>query len=82
MTILSLPIVVVARTVAAMKARQAVSKSSVKISGRDVAATWKVLVALGLVPILWFVYTWLSGILATSVGMAARSVDSSLYACA
>jgi glycerol-3-phosphate O-acyltransferase/dihydroxyacetone phosphate acyltransferase len=49
------------RLVSASKARQAVVKSSVKIHGRDVAATWKVLVALVLLPVLWVTYTWLSG---------------------
>lgn len=41
-TLLSIPLLVTSRLVAAFKARQAVSKSKVKIYGRDVAATWKV----------------------------------------
>ena len=52
---------------AAFKASQALAKSKVKIYGRDVAATWKVLVALVLVPVLWGLYTYLSGSIALHV---------------
>ncbi|ORY98031.1 hypothetical protein BCR43DRAFT_438369 [Syncephalastrum racemosum] len=39
------------------KAREALANSSVKISGRDVLATWKLLVGLVLIPTLYGVYT-------------------------
>lgn len=43
--------------VACAQARQAVKSSSVKIYGRDVSATWKLLVAVILAPALWLLYT-------------------------
>lgn len=55
--LLSIPFVLVTRHVAKKKAAEAVAKSSVKVAGRDVVATWKVLVAIGLWPIMHFVYT-------------------------
>jgi len=55
--ILALPFVLVARYVSAKKAREAVAKSSVKIKGRDVIGTWKIIVALVFVPALHFFYS-------------------------
>ena len=60
-TLLGLPLLLLPRIVSAFKSSQALRKSKVKIYGRDVAATWKVLVALVLVPVLWGFYTYLSG---------------------
>lgn len=64
MTLLSVPLLIFTRSIASCKVRQAVAASSVKIYGRDVAATWKLIVALGLAPILWLIYTSLSGFIA------------------
>ena len=76
MTLLSLPVLILTRLVSASKARQAVVKSSVKIHGRDVAATWKVLVALVLLPVLWVTYTWLSGELVRALYLGGGSGGS------
>ena len=76
MTLLSLPVLSLSRLVSASKARQAVVKSSVKIHGRDVAATWKVLVALVLLPVLWVTYTWLSGELVRALYLGGGSGGS------
>ena len=43
-TLVWLPVLLLTRIVSAFKASQALRKSKVKIYGRDVAATWKVLV--------------------------------------
>jgi glycerol-3-phosphate O-acyltransferase/dihydroxyacetone phosphate acyltransferase len=56
--IASLPFVLIARYVAHKKAAEAVAKSSVKIAGRDVLATWKCLVVIGLWPTMHFMYTF------------------------
>lgn len=56
---ISLPFIAVTRVVAQRQARLAVLKSSVKIAGRDVIGTWKVLVAIGLWPTMHFLYTFL-----------------------
>ncbi|KAI9302049.1 hypothetical protein BJ944DRAFT_167971 [Cunninghamella echinulata] len=55
--ILNLPIAIIAKVISTRKAREALAGSSVKISGRDVLATWKLLVGLVLIPTLYGVYT-------------------------
>jgi len=57
MALLCLPMTLVTRSVARCKTREAVQASSVKIYGRDVAATWKLMVAIVLAPSLWLTYT-------------------------
>lgn len=55
-TILYGPVGLVASRISAKKAKEAVAGSSVKIKGKDVLATWKVFVAIALVPALTLVY--------------------------
>ncbi|WAR56143.1 hypothetical protein PtB15_6B888 [Puccinia triticina] len=54
--ILNCPMFICASYVSRKKAREALAASSVKIAGRDVLATWKVLVSLGLAPPLYIIY--------------------------
>lgn len=54
--ILNSPMFICASYVSRKKAREALAASSVKIAGRDVLATWKVLVSLGLAPPLYIIY--------------------------
>ncbi|KAF8924493.1 hypothetical protein EDD21DRAFT_389134 [Dissophora ornata] len=56
-TLMNLPVAIVARVISNRKAREALAASTVKIAGRDVLATWKLLVALGLMPVLYFSYS-------------------------
>ncbi|KAF9323090.1 hypothetical protein BG006_001767 [Podila minutissima] len=56
-TLMNLPIAIVARVISNKKAKEALAASTVKIAGRDVLATWKLLVALGLMPALYFSYS-------------------------
>ncbi|KAK3806421.1 MAG: glycerol-3-phosphate O-acyltransferase [Benniella sp.] len=56
-TLMNLPVAIVARVISNKKAKEALAASSVKIAGRDVLATWKALVALGLSPVLYFFYS-------------------------
>ena len=55
--VLFLPLLVCTRSVAACKAAQAVRGSSVKLEGRDVLSTWKIMVSLVAYPALYIVYT-------------------------
>ena len=55
--LLASPCIVITRYVAYKKAAAAVRGSTVKKTGLDVAATWKVLVAIVLVPVLHITYT-------------------------
>ncbi|CAG8482124.1 10324_t:CDS:2 [Paraglomus occultum] len=57
--ILNLPIVLISRWISGHKAKEAVAASSVKVAGRDVVATWKVLVALVVTPILYGFYAFI-----------------------
>lgn len=55
--ILNLPVVIVAKIISAKKASAAVKGSTVKIAGRDILATWKILVGLVLLPMLYAFYS-------------------------
>eukprot|EP00045_Choanoeca_perplexa_P010970 m.114133 g.114133 ORF g.114133 m.114133 type:complete len:418 (-) comp15466_c0_seq1:297-1550(-) len=59
--VLGLPILGACRLVARTKARQAAAKSSVKLMGRDVMATWKLLTAFVVVPVMLLTYSLAAG---------------------
>jgi glycerol-3-phosphate O-acyltransferase / dihydroxyacetone phosphate acyltransferase len=63
-TVLFAPVFVASKMISIRKAREALAGSSVKIQGRDVMATWKVLVAMAFTPIL---YNFYCGLLAFKV---------------
>ena len=54
--ILFSPIFVATRMYSRKKAREALAGSAVKIQGRDVMATWKILVSMGLAPVMYNLY--------------------------
>ncbi|WFD00313.1 hypothetical protein MYAM1_003061 [Malassezia yamatoensis] len=58
--VLNAPIVLLAKVVSKRKAKQALAASQVKVYGRDVLATWKILVSLGVTPVLYAGYTALA----------------------
>lgn len=51
------PVFVATKTISREKAKTALAGSTVKIRGRDVMATWKILVALGLAPTIYHIYS-------------------------
>ncbi|KAK3316274.1 hypothetical protein B0H66DRAFT_625254 [Apodospora peruviana] len=55
--ILFAPVFVATKVISRQKAKMALAGSTVKIQGRDVMATWKLLVALGFAPVLYNFYT-------------------------
>lgn len=55
-TILFAPVFFAARRISRQKAAQALKGSTVKIQANDVLATWKLLVAMGLAPVLYVSY--------------------------
>ncbi|ORY62697.1 uncharacterized protein BCR38DRAFT_346962 [Pseudomassariella vexata] len=55
--VLFAPVFIVSKIISIRKAKTALAGSSVKIAGRDVMATWKLLVAMGFAPILYHFYT-------------------------
>ena len=54
--VMGLPILFACRVVSEAKARAAVASSSVKLVGRDVKATWKILTATAVIPIYFLFY--------------------------
>ncbi|PLW09230.1 hypothetical protein PCANC_22696 [Puccinia coronata f. sp. avenae] len=71
--ILNSPMFICASIVSRKKAREALAASSVKIAGRDVLATWKVLVSLGLAPPLYIIYV------AVAIWLAVKNDFSRKY---
>ncbi|KAH9934780.1 uncharacterized protein B0H18DRAFT_978214 [Fomitopsis serialis] len=67
--ILNAPIFLAASAMSRKKAREALAGSVVKISGRDVMATWKILISLGLAPILYGFYAFLATMIAVRAGV-------------
>ena len=51
------PVFVASKLISIKKSREALAASTVKLQGRDVMATWKLLVALAFAPILYVFYT-------------------------
>lgn len=66
-TILNMPIIVLAKVISKRKAKEALAASQVKLFGRDVLATWKILVSLCVTPILYITYA------ATATAVARRT---------
>ncbi|PAV23717.1 glycerol-3-phosphate O-acyltransferase [Pyrrhoderma noxium] len=62
--ILNGPIFILASVLSKKKAKEALEASTVKIAGKDVLATWKILISLGVVPILYAIYAILATIIA------------------
>ena len=57
--VLFAPVFVASKLISIRKSREALAASTVKLQGRDVMATWKLLVALAFAPILYNFYTML-----------------------
>ncbi|KAI9673197.1 MAG: hypothetical protein M1817_003060 [Caeruleum heppii] len=57
--VLFAPVFVATKLISIKKSREALAASTVKIQGRDVMATWKLLVALAFAPILYAFYACL-----------------------
>lgn len=55
--ILFAPVFIASKIISNHKSREAVAASTVKLQGRDVMATWKLLVAMALAPSLYALYT-------------------------
>ncbi|VZH99788.1 unnamed protein product [Fusarium fujikuroi] len=55
--ILFSPVFVATKIISRQKAKTALAGSTVKIRGRDVMATWKILVAIGFAPTLYHIYS-------------------------
>lgn len=70
--VLNSPIFILAKVISLRKAKEALAASQVKIAGRDVLATWKVLVSLGVAPILYGFYAGLATYFASRHGFSTK----------
>ncbi|KAF7291697.1 Protein kinase domain-containing protein [Mycena chlorophos] len=65
--VLNGPIFILASIISRKKAKEALAASSVKIAARDVLATWKVLISLGVAPVLYLIYALIGTYIAIRV---------------
>lgn len=70
--ILNSPIFIAAAIMSHKKAKEALAASSVKIAGRDVLATWKILISLGFAPFLYTFYAIMATIISGRMGVSRR----------
>ncbi|PCH42968.1 glycerol-3-phosphate O-acyltransferase [Wolfiporia cocos MD-104 SS10] len=66
--ILNAPILIATSVIPEKKAKEALAVSVVKISGRDVIASWKIFIAVGLAPVLYGFYVFLAALIAYKAG--------------
>ncbi|KAI6118395.1 glycerol-3-phosphate O-acyltransferase [Pisolithus sp. B1] len=66
-TVLNGPVIVLVSVISRRKAQEALAASVVKIAGRDVLATWKILICLGAAPLLYTLYVILATVAAIRV---------------
>ncbi|KAI0273558.1 glycerol-3-phosphate O-acyltransferase [Gloeopeniophorella convolvens] len=65
--VLHSPIFITASIVSKLKAKEALAASVVKVAGRDVLATWKVLISLGMTPALYAFYASVATVFAIKI---------------
>ncbi|KAI0318958.1 glycerol-3-phosphate O-acyltransferase [Amylostereum chailletii] len=70
--VLTGPIFLTASILSKKKAKEALAASVVKVEGRDVIATWKVLISLGIAPVLYLLYAFLATVIAVKANAPLR----------
>ncbi|KAL7747782.1 Glycerol-3-phosphate/dihydroxyacetone phosphate acyltransferase [Sorochytrium milnesiophthora] len=68
-TLVNVPIAYLATTISKQKAKEALAASTVKVEGRDVLATWKLIVMLVSIPVIYIGYTLLTWALLLLLGV-------------
>jgi len=66
--ILNGPIFILASVLSRKKAKEALANSTVKVAGRDVIASWKVIISLGVTPFLYGFYAFLAAVVVSRAG--------------
>lgn len=69
--ILNLPILITADRISKQKSIEALKASSVKLEGKDVLATWKVMVGMALLPLCFIIYPLLAALVGWVCGWGA-----------
>ncbi|KAG9019495.1 hypothetical protein FRB90_001568 [Tulasnella sp. 427] len=70
--VLGAPIFIAAKIMSQKKQAEALAASDVKVAARDVVATWKVLISLGLAPVLFLFYAFLATVVAYKAGAPTK----------
>ncbi|CAK5276728.1 unnamed protein product [Mycena citricolor] len=70
--VLNSPIFILASIISRRKAKAALAASRVKIAARDVLATWKVLISMGVAPVLYMLYAAVGAYLAVRANASTR----------
>lgn len=70
--VLNSPIFITAKLISIKKSKEALAASSVKLAGRDVLATWKIMVSLGLTPVVYLIYACLAELVAIKANSSMR----------
>ncbi|KAF9227958.1 glycerol-3-phosphate O-acyltransferase [Gyrodon lividus] len=70
--ILNGPMFVLASVISKRKAEEALAASVVKVAGRDVLATWKILISMGVAPVLYTFYAFLATVVAVKANAPLR----------
>lgn len=81
--VLNSPVIILAKIISRQKAKEALAASQVKLKGRDVVGTWKVLVSLGVAPILYSSYAVAAAFIARRIRpelTTSQLARASLYA--
>ncbi|KAJ1643214.1 Glycerol-3-phosphate/dihydroxyacetone phosphate acyltransferase [Coemansia erecta] len=76
--VLNIPVFIVTGVVSKRKAKAALAASTVKVRARDVIATWKILIALVLVPLLYSVYSVLAAVFVRRAPVWAQPYTASV----
>lgn len=76
--LLHLPVFFVAKFISKIKAKEALAASTVKVKARDVVGTWKVLVSLALIPLLYGFYILVATIAARRYGETFQLSSSTI----
>lgn len=58
--VLNAPMFLLASSISRKKAKEALAASTVKVEGRDVLATWKIMISVGIAPVMYILYAALA----------------------
>ncbi|KZP03045.1 hypothetical protein FIBSPDRAFT_769549, partial [Athelia psychrophila] len=71
-TVLNSPMFILASIMSRKKAKEALAASTVKVAGKDVLATWKILISLGMAPVVYTIYAIIATLVAYKAGASLK----------
>lgn len=74
--VLNAPIIALSRVISHSKAKEAKAQSSVKLEGKDVLGTWKLMVMMTLLPLCFIIYPTLAALVGWILGWGALNTWS------